>query len=221
MSASSTVMKTRGTWARWEPLSGIAFVILFVVGFLMNNPPGDDASDAEWHNYFADRGNRITTTISAFLLVFAGLALLTFLTTVWSTIRRRRALPDTPNPLPVVAAGAAGLSLALGGILQAGVSGAMIFGSLREPGADVLRLVGDLSFPFIAVAGMFAASLSLAALTVQGFAAGFFGRKLLIFGLVIAVGLLGSVFFFPMLLLVIWVIVITIVLMRGGTALTG
>src|SRR5207302_5585406 len=27
------------TWRRWEPLTGIAFIALFVTGFLMNNSP--------------------------------------------------------------------------------------------------------------------------------------------------------------------------------------
>jgi hypothetical protein len=217
---SSTATKARGTWARWEPLSGIAFVVLFIATWAMFNPPNEDASDAEWHNYFADRGHQIATTISAFLMVFAGLALMAFFTTVWSRIAAVRR-PDTSSPLSLVSAGVAGTCLALGGVCLATVTGAMLFGSLREPGADVLRLSGDLFFPFVAVAGMYAASLSVATLTIQGFSAGVFGKKLRVLGLVVAVGLLASFVFFPMVLLLIWAIVVTIVLMRRGTAATA
>lgn len=203
------------SWRRWEPLTGVAFIALFLAGFLMMvNGPNPNDSNATWHTYFADRGHQVLITASGFILVAAGLCLLAFLTTAWLRIGARRGAAS--SPLPLIAAGVAAASIVIGAVSQAVVTGSMLFGSMPEPGADTLRLGLNLSFPFIAVAGMFAASLSIAGLSIQAYSAGIVGRRLLIPGLVVAVGLLASVFFFPMVLLLVWAAVMTAVLMRQG-----
>ena len=202
-------------WRRAEPLTGIAFIALFLVGLIINNSPNPDQSNAIWTSYFADKGNRVLTTISAFILVASGVCLLAFLTTVWQRIAAARR-PAATSPVGVVAAAVAAAAIMIGGVGMAVVTGSMLFGNLAEPGPDTLRLANDMGFPFIAVAAMFAASLSVAALSVQAYSAGILGRRLLILGEVLAVGLLASVFFFPMVLLLVWTAVMTTVLMRRG-----
>ncbi|HEX6492678.1 MAG TPA: hypothetical protein VF112_04155 [Candidatus Dormibacteraeota bacterium] len=202
-------------WRRWEPLTGVAFIALFLAGVLMQNSPNPDESNAVWTSYFADRAHQAVVTISGFLLVASGLCLVAFLTTVWQRVAAARR-PAMSNPLPVIAAGIAGAAIVVGGVAQAAVTGTIIFGSQPEPGVDVLRLSQDLGIPIIMVVGMSAAALSIAAVSIQAYSAGIFGRKLLTLGEVVAVGLLLSVFFFPMALLVIWTGVITTVLLRRG-----
>jgi hypothetical protein len=82
------------------------------------------------------------------------------------------------------------------------------------PGADVLRLTNDLGFAMVGVGGMTAAALSIACLSMQARTVGLFGRRLLIFSLVVALVLLGSIAFVPIIALLIWLIVVTIVLLR-------
>jgi hypothetical protein len=212
-----TTGAVRGGWRRWEPLTGIAFAVLFVAGWMIVNTPNDDTSNREWTNYFADRGHRAAVLVSAYMILVAGLCLLAFLTTLWTRIvsaQRTSAI----SPLGLVAAGVAVACIAVGGVAQAAVSGAMIFGNMPEPGADTLRLVFNITFPFVAVAGMMAASVSVATLSIQAYGAGILGRTLLVLSLIVAVGLIGSVFFFPMALLPIWALVMTVVLVRRGTA---
>jgi hypothetical protein len=206
-----------GGWRRWEPLTGIAFAVLFVAGWMIVNTPDTNASNGEWTKYFSDRGHRAAVLVSAYMVLVAGLCLLAFLTTLWTRIasaQRTRAI----SPLGLIAAGVAAACIALGAVVQASVSGAMIFGSMPEPGADTLRLVFNMMFPFVAVAGMIAASVSVATLSIQAYGAGLLGRTLLVLSLIVAVGLLGSVFFIPMALLPIWALVMTVVLVRRGTA---
>ena len=202
-------------WRRWEPLTGIAFIALFLVGLIINNSPNPDQSNAIWTSYFADKGHRVLVTISGFILVAAGLCLLAFLTTVWQRIAAARR-PAVTSPVAVVAGAVAAAAVMIGGVAQAAVTGTMIFGNMAEPGPDTLRLAQSIGFPLIIVAGMFAASLSVAALSVQAYSAGILGRRLLILGEVLAVGLLASVFFFPMVLLLVWTAVMTTVLLRRG-----
>ena len=203
------------TWRRWEPLTGIAFIALFLAGLLMINSPNPDESNAIWTSYFADRAHQSLVTISGFILVASGVCLLAFLTTVWQRIAAARR-PAAPSPVPIVAGAVAAGAIMIGGFAQAVVTGSMIFGNMAEPGPDTLRLAQNMGFPLIMVAGMFAASLSVAALSVQAYSAGILGRRLLILGEVVAVGLLASVFFFPMVLLLVWTAVMATVLLRRG-----
>jgi hypothetical protein len=213
-----TTGAVRGGWRRWEPLTGIAFAVLFVAGILITvNSPSDTDSNKVWTNYFSDRGHQALVVVSAYMVLIAGLCLLAFLTTLWTRIASARR-PHAISPLGLVAACVAAACIAVGAVVQASVSGAMIFGSTPEPGADTLRLVFNIMFPFIAVAGMIAASVSVATLSIQAYGAGLLGRALLVISLVVAVGLLASVLFIPMALLPIWALVMSVVLVRRGTA---
>ena len=94
------------------------------------------------------------------------------------------------------------------------VSGAALTSSTPIPNADVLRLANDIGFAFVGVAGMAAAALSIACLSFEAHATGFFGRRLLVFSIVVAVILLASIAFVPIVALLIWLVVVSIVLMR-------
>src|SRR5437588_4048 len=60
MAASSTTSTGNArSGLRWGGISGIVFVVLFVVGFLMTtDTPDGNASNREWLKYFRDSGNR-------------------------------------------------------------------------------------------------------------------------------------------------------------------
>jgi hypothetical protein len=206
---------TRSGWARREPLIGVAFVVLFVAGFATMNTPNADESNKKWVDFFASSGNQIALVVSAFLFVLAGLCLLWFLTMVWSRAAAARR-PEAASPLPLLAAGAAAVSIAIGGVFNAVIAGAMIFGNgkLPEPRADILRVFGQISFPLIAVAGMIAFALALGALSLQARRAGVFGKGLTIFSLIVAVVALFSFIFFPMLLVLVWFLVASVMLFR-------
>lgn len=207
----------RSTWRRWEPLSGAAFFVLFVVGIMMTNIPNANASDQSWHNYFASSGNRADVLVSGYLLVASAICLVAFLTCVWMRIAERRR-PEPISPLPLVAAAVAGASIAIGAVCLAVIPGSMIFGSLPEPGVDTLRLTVNAAYPFIMVAGMFGTALSIGALSIQAHAAGLFGRPMIAAGLVAALGGLLGVFFYPMVVVVAWALAATVVLVRQSEA---
>src|SRR5258708_32875256 len=118
-------------------------------------------------------------------MVVAGLCLLAFVSTLWTRIASSRRA-DAISPLPLLAGGVAAVCIALGGVVQATITGGMIFGTVPEPGADTLRLANDMSYPILLVAGMFAASLTVGTLSVQARAAGLIGRRLLARGLLAA-----------------------------------
>jgi hypothetical protein len=199
---------------RWLPaLPGLLYVVTFVVGFIMVNTPSDTDSNKQWVDYFASRSHQIQVLVSGFLLVIAGMLLLTFLTRLHGRIYAARAIQDR-DPLPLVAAAAAGGLVATGGIIAATVPGAMIFGSLRVPGADILRLTSDMSFPLVAVGGGFAVALAIVTMTRAAQRSGYFGRALSIFSYVATAAAVAEFMFFPIAVVLIWAIVVSVVLAR-------
>jgi hypothetical protein len=65
-------------WQRLLPLSGVAFAVLLVFGWFLSggNAPDFTAADQDWTDW-ADE-NRVRSSIAAFLVLLAGMALLFF-----------------------------------------------------------------------------------------------------------------------------------------------
>ncbi len=213
---SSQSVAARAGWARWEPATGIAFVVFFVAGFLTTPSPTDNDSNLTWLNYFNSSGNQIKTLVSGFMFVLAAVCLVTFVTSLWSKIAEARR-PQLTSPLPLVGAGLAAAGIALGGVLEAAVSGGMIFGQLRLPPADILRFANDASFPAIVVAGMFGTALAIAGIGFQAANAGLFGPRFTVVSVIAAVITVFSFGFFPLVAPLLWFLVVSIMLLRRKT----
>ena len=66
-------------WAQWAPVSGIVFVVLFVVGIFLINTPDSDDPLTKIAAFYDDGGNRAQLLISAYLLILSGVFFLWFL----------------------------------------------------------------------------------------------------------------------------------------------
>ena len=97
---------------------------------------------------------------------------------------------------------------------MASISGSMLASSSPMPSADLLRFSNGLGFAMVGVAGMLAAALSVAQLSLLARSAGVFGRKLMVLGLVVAVVLLGANAFVPIVALLVWLVIASITLLR-------
>jgi hypothetical protein len=200
-------------WSRRAPLTGIAFVVLFIASVTVSTAPSNTASDREWLAAYASHGEQARHLATGVLLVLAALALMTFLTHLWTRIVA--ASDRRLSPLPVVAAGVASACIACGGVLMAGISGSSLLYSQPIPGADVLRLGNDLGFAMVGIAGMFAASVSIASVSAQARSAGVFGVRMLRLSWAVAVVLLGSIAFVPILALLVWLVAVAVVLIQS------
>jgi len=209
---SSAPTQTRRA-SRWAPLSGLAFVVFFIAGVAVSNAPADNASDKTWIAAYTGHAKQAGHLATGILLILAGLSLVTFLVALWTEIAAARR-PVLTSPLPIVAAGVSAACIAVGGVLMAGISGSELIGSFPLPSVDLLRFSNDLGFAMVGVAGMLAAALSVACLSVQAHSAHLYGRRMMIFGLVVAVFLLGGIAFVPIIALLVWLLVASITLMR-------
>lgn len=201
--------------ARWAPLTGIAFVVFFLGAVVASSVPSDNASTAAWVAAYTGSGKQFGHEASGVLLVLAALSLMSFLVVLWSRIGALRP-GERRTPVPVVAAGISAACIAVGGALMAAgstVTGTFA-GTAAPAGATMVRFANDTGFTMVAVPGMLAAALSVGLLSTQAYRAGLFGRKMRIFGIAVAVILLASLAFVPILALLLWLIVTAILLIR-------
>ncbi len=206
MSASRSVR-------RWEPYAGIAYVTFFIASMFVSNPPADNASNRTWTARYTGRSEQAGHLATAFLLLLAGLALMTFLVALWRHIAEVHPAAS-PSRLPIAAAGTAASLMGAGGMVMGYISGGEIVGSYPLPSADLLRMSNDLGFALAGVAGSWAAAVAVATLSVQGHTAGIFGTKMRAAGLITAVLLLLSMLFAPILALLAWVLAAAITWIR-------
>ncbi len=202
---------------RATPVSAIAFVVFFIASVAVSSPPSATASDADWVAAYASHGKQVGHFATGILLVLAALSLAVFMTGLWTRVVAARQ-PHPVSPLPLVAAGISAACIAAGGVLMASTSASALIGSAPMPRADLLRFGNDAGFGMVGLAGMLAASLSIACLSLQARSAGLFGTRLTRFSFFVAVLLLGSVAFVPILALLIWLVVVSVALTRSSTA---
>ena len=204
---------------RWAPLTGIAVVVFFLAGVAASSPPGDGASAASWVASYTGGGNKFSHEASGVLLVLTALSLMCFLAVVWSRIGRLRPGGDH-SMMPLLAAGVSAACIAVGGALMgSGSTVTTSFAGASAPAAATLaRFCNDAGFVMVGLPGMLAAALSVAGLSVQAYRAGLFGRRMQVFGIVVAVILIGSLEFLPVLALLLWLVVTSVVLIRRGPA---
>jgi hypothetical protein len=53
---------------------GIAFVVLFVAGFMVLQTPNDSKDTVKWQRWWTDSGHRVSAVIGAYLMVLGLLA---------------------------------------------------------------------------------------------------------------------------------------------------
>jgi hypothetical protein len=211
--AHSTERPAGAGWPGWGPGSGIAFVVLFVVTAFMSSTPDTNASNAAWTAWFAGAAHRDLLLVAGLTGLAAALALLSFIANIWTRIAAVSGARVT-NPLPVAAGAVAAACIAVGALLQALIPGSMIFNSLPEPSPGIMRILENTAGPLVFGGGMIALALAVAGLALQARAADAFGKGLTIFSLVVAVLTVFAFEFFPVLAPLIWVVTISIVLIR-------
>jgi len=218
--AATPVGNTR-SGLRWGGISGIVFVVLFVVGFLMTtDTPDGNASNREWLKYFRDSGNRRMLVIGALIFAVALIGFLVFLGVLRE--RLRNAAPGAEWVATVAFASgiafvAAAVVFALG---QGSVAAGVQFGDNPVPrDADIMRTLTSVGFGAMLVFGAASAGLLVITTSVAGGRAGLLSRWLVVTGYVVGViVIIGGLIFFPFVLFVLWVLAVSIVMLRGSGA---
>lgn len=197
-------------------VAGIAFVVLFVVGVILNftNTPETKSSETsaavaqKWVSYLSSSGHRTSLLVSGYLLILAGLAF------VWFTIGLRAWLaPDASigrlfSSLGVLGAGA----MAAAAMAGTAVAGGVAFGNEPVPqSGDTIRIVMGMTYPFLVVVFGLTSALLIVAIAVTAKRSGALPRWLTYAGWLAVLGCLAGVFGPPFLLPIVWYLVLSIV----------
>jgi hypothetical protein len=200
-------MTGRSPFYRWGPLAGVLFVVLTVIGFSVSgSSPDPDASNAKISAFLASDSNYNKNVVGLFLVLAAGLALVGF----FASLRLR--LAEAEGGL----GGAAALALGAGVVsVVFFVLGILLFISptiaahdakkaLLDPG--IFRLAQDLGYS-IWIGSVIVGSLAVWATSAVVLRTGFLPRWFAWFGIVVGVIGLFAIFFFPIFLYWLWIIV--------------
>jgi hypothetical protein len=199
-------------WERWLPAAGILFVVLFIVGFVLDNTPNGSDSTAKWISYYAKSGNRTQLIITAYLLLVAALAFLAFVMSLRNKLRPLEGEGHAYSTL-IMASGI----LFIGAIFVAGsciaaVPAGITFGSNPVPGGDVDRFIPQLGYGILLVPGMFSLAVLIACTSVASLRLGVLPQWVAWLGFVATVAALFAAAFFPLFVPLLWVLVASIVL---------
>lgn len=203
-------------WDRWGPIAGIVFVVLFVAGLLVLNMPDTDDPLNKIKAFYDDSGNRAQILISMYLLVLSAVFFFWFLASLRA---RMLAVEAPPGRLTSISFGSglvfAALVMAAAGCF-AFIAGEITFGDVKHINPELERIIPDLGYPILVIGGMFAAIAMIDAASILIVRTGFLPKWIGWFGFVAAIGLLFAFIFIPMILLVLWVLFVSVALLRSA-----
>ena len=196
--------KRVGSWM------GIAFVVLFVVGFLVFPTP-HDSNDAKWDTWWNDSGHRVGAVVGAYLMV---LGLLAFVWFMWNLCQRFR-----DGGGMAITFGSLFVGIVLVSVLvRASLPGGKQFGDqdLPQQLRDWSMQMDNIGFGLMLVAGALAAGAFTGVASYLSRRDAVLPNWLTIAGYFVAVIQIAAGIFFPFVLFVIWVLIVSIVLLRSS-----
>ena len=215
---AKTSLKTEPTtswFERWAPISGIAFVVLMVVGsMLVGDIPAPDAPRQEIAAYLADSGTHTRNLIGGYLWVIGALAFLWFLVRLRNDMRKAE---GGTGSLSTLAFGA-GVAFAAVWMVSAAAYVALPYAiELRDaPITDtqlvsVLPVTGRLS---LLLGGGFSGVVVILAAVAVIFRTGVFPRWLGWLGIVGAILLLFDLAYLNIFPLWVWVFIASVAMLK-------
>jgi hypothetical protein len=198
---------------RWIPLSGIVYVVLFVLVFVLtgDSPQGSDP-DSEYLAYYGDSGNRNQEIVVFFLLAVAAIAFVWFVAHLRG---RLRAVESEPHGLSTLAFGSGLVSAALlMGALAVGIGPtfAVEDSDVFTLDPDMARLTGVTSYLLLVGSTMVAAAL-VAATSVLAIRTTVLPAWVGWVGLVVALVMLFAIAWIPIMVYLAWVLVVSVLLL--------
>jgi hypothetical protein len=207
-------------WERWSALAGVLFVALFAVALGLSGNTGDNPTEVQ--QWYADDGNQTKQIVAWFLYVASALAFLSFLGTLRDMLVRAEGGPGTLSSL-VFGPGLVFTALYVAGVSLFAAPASLAGDSDFKLDPNAAELVSNAGY-FLLVGGVMVASIMVLSASTAALRTGVLPAWLGWVGLVVAVVMLFAVIFFPILVFVGWVLVVSLVMLvaawrvRGGAA---
>lgn len=226
MSATATVdahtaSTARAAGGRVGALAGLAFAFLFFMGTAMLDIP-HGVSDQKLVAWWADSGHQLTTVLSMYSFVLAGLCFLGFLVQLRSRLLAAEGGPGVLTTL-VVASGVVFVAMLFVAAASRGVIGFAIkspVGDESLPGPDTLRYLPQTGYAALGAGGLLAAAVAMATTSWLIVRTAVFGRWLAWIGaaaallIVVASAALSGVIAIPAML--VWALATSAAMWRGA-----
>lgn len=199
-------------WQRWWPVGAIAFAVLFIVTFFLVGDTGATPEDAV--QKLTDKADQLLVGFVTSLLT--GFSAIAFFAGLRDARHMAGAVTDADAGAGRLALGAAVAGAALLPASLALLSGAAESKDDLTP--EIAALASNVQYPFL-VGGMTMFGLAILVASLQHLRGGLLPTWLCWAGIVTGLLQLAAFAFFPMLLVVLWMLVAGIVLLtRAGTS---
>ena len=195
-------------WARWWPLTGIAFVALWIIGFaILGDDVDSQSSNEKILAYYAKSGNRDKHVALFFMVLAAGLFFVWFITRLRGRLARAE---GTAGNLTAVVVGAGMTANALW-LVSSALFVAPAF-SIEDTkkftlDPDTYRISQDIGYA-IWFSGTTIAAILVAATTVLALRHGLLPKVICWLSFVVAATMLVSFFFIPFIIMCGWILVV-------------
>jgi len=187
---------------------GIAFAVLFVAGQFVPPTAKSQSNTLQWAQLWNSSSHRTTAIIGAYLLILGMLAFVCFASSL------RSAFGDGSGMMLAFAVLFAVFAMAAG-LIGASIAGAKVFTNAPIPAGALSQQLNSLAGGLVVVPGGLAAGAFVGVAAHLARRAGALPGWLTIAGYVVAILQLAAVVFLPLLLVPLWVLVVSIVLLRG------
>lgn len=199
---------------RLAPWAGIAFAVLLVAGFFLVGDTPDTDDKQAWVDFYDDSDNRVTQIIGGLLGVLSAFAFLWFAHSLIARLAGSRSNADVLSNLARSAATLFAAFVILAMVVQVSISAAVELGDAPGPDTGDFGIQFEqLAFGLLLVAGCLSASLFIATVSELARQRGVWPRWLIWAGFVAALLLLLGVLFFPIALIPLWALAVSIVLL--------
>jgi len=203
--------------ARLAAASGIAFVALFVAAAFVLDIPGHDDSEEIVNAFYADSGNRARVLIAAYLLAAAGLSFLWFLAHLRGKLSAAEGEPATLSAV-TFASGVVFVAMLFAGAAAQSPTYAFSVDLFDEPQSELTRATIPHQGYSMLIFGLLAVALTVASTSLAIIRTRVYPPWLAWLGFAVAVLLLFGLLFLPMLALIVWVLAVSVVLLRSDNA---
>jgi hypothetical protein len=198
-------------FARWWPLTGLAFIGLWLASFaITDNDPDSKDTDAEIVAFFAKSGNQNKHFAAFFMILGACLLFVWFL----AMLRERLVRLTGGGPLPALAFGSGLVATALWIVADALFAAPAIAAdetSKFHLDPDTFRILGDLGY-LAWFSGVTIASGMVVATAVVALRTGLLPKWVAWLSFVVALTMLVAFFFIPFLIMLGWILVVSLIL---------
>ena len=202
-------------WIRWAPLSGVVFVALWIITFILTgNGAGDQ--DQEILDYYAKHSNRVKEITGFFLILAASLFLLWFFGLLRDRLLRVEGQPGTLSTLAFAGGVGTAILLVIAGAMFDGTALTISNEKHFRLDPNTHRLINDIGYSFFVAAVAFAI-FPVAVTSVFAIRGLVLSKWFGWLGLVAALTFIVGFAFIPFLVLLGWVLVASaLMLWRPG-----